>query len=83
MCDERWWGSARLRVAAGDDVAMASEGVSWTPAHGDSSSWQNGWELLRERLKAVRKPEGPRLFVCNTCRQFIRAVSALPRDEIG
>jgi len=28
------------------------------------------------------KPEGPRLFVFNTCRQFIRTVPILPRDEI-
>jgi len=28
------------------------------------------------------KPEGPRLFVFNTCQQVIRTVPALPRDEI-
>ena len=28
------------------------------------------------------KPEGPRLFVFNTCRQFICRVPVLPRDEI-
>jgi len=28
------------------------------------------------------KPEGPCLFVFNTCRQFIRTVHVLPRDEI-
>ncbi len=30
----------------------------------------------------MRKLEGPRLFGFNTCRQFIRAVAVLPRDEI-
>ncbi len=61
---------------------MSSEGVTWTPAHKDSRSRQNGWELLRERLKNMMKLEGPRLFGFNTCRQFIRTVPALPRDEI-
>ena len=61
---------------------MASEGVTWTLAHKHSSSRQNGQELLRERLKDVMKPGGPCLFVFNTCRQFIRAVPVLPRDEI-
>ena len=28
------------------------------------------------------KPEGPRLFVFNNCRQFIRTVPVLPGDEI-
>jgi len=55
----------------------------WTPAHKDAGSRQNGWELLREWLKNVRKPEGPRLFVFNTCRQFISTVPVLPRDEMG
>jgi hypothetical protein len=57
---------------------MASEGVYWTPAHKDAGSRQNGWE----RLKNVTKPEGPRLFVFDHCRQFIRTVPALPRDEV-
>ena len=30
----------------------------------------------------MRKPEGPPLFMFNHCRQFIRAVAVLPRDEI-
>jgi len=45
-------------------------------------SRQDGWERLRERLKNVMKPGGPRLFVFNTCRQFIRAMAVLPRDGI-
>jgi hypothetical protein len=39
-----------------------------------AGSRQNGWELLREQLKNVTKPEGPRLFVFNTYRHFIRPV---------
>jgi len=66
----------------GSDGVTASGGVCWTPAHKDSSSRQNGWELLREQYKNVMKPDGPRLFVFNVCRQCIRTVPVLPRDEI-
>ena len=69
-------------MAAWDDVAVSSEGAYWTLAHNDPGSRQNGWELVRERLENVMKPEGPRLFVVNTCRQIIRTVPALLRDEI-
>jgi len=76
-------GGGRLGVTtARDDVAVDNEGVCWTPARKDGGTWQNGWELLRERLKNAMKPEGPRLFVFNNCRQFIRIVPVLPRDEI-
>ena len=61
---------------------MTSKGVYQVPAHKDSGSRHNGWELLRERLKNVMKPDGPRLFVFNQCRQFIRMVPAPPRDEV-
>ena len=30
----------------------------------------------------MTKPEGPRLFVFDACRQFIRRMAVLPRDEI-
>ncbi len=53
---------------------MASEGVTQTPAHKDVGSRESGWELLRERLKNVMKPEGLRLFVFHTCQPAIRAV---------
>ncbi len=61
---------------------MASEGVYWLPAHKEAGRRQNGWALLRERLKDVLKREGPRLFVFSYCRQFIRTVPALPRDKM-
>jgi hypothetical protein len=61
---------------------MASEGVYWTPAHKNAGSRQNGWELLRERLKNVMKPEGPRPFVFSHYRHFVRTVPAPPRDEV-
>jgi hypothetical protein len=47
----------------------------------DAGGRQNGWELLREQLQNVTKLEGPRPFVFTQCRQFIRTVPALLRDE--
>jgi hypothetical protein len=51
---------------------MSSEDVYWTRVHKDVGGRQNSWELLRELLKNVMKPDGPRLFVFHSCRQFIR-----------
>jgi hypothetical protein len=76
--------TAIYSVDDGDCVAdrMASGGVYWRPTDRDPGSRQNGWEVLRELLKNVMKAEGPRLFIFDTCRQFIRTIPVLPRDEI-
>jgi hypothetical protein len=42
---------------------------------------RNGWELMRSRLRNSVTGEGPGLCVFSTCRQFIRTVPSLPRDE--
>jgi hypothetical protein len=70
-------------VEDGNCVAsnMETHGVSWTEAPTGPGSRVNGWDLMRERLKNVKKPDGERLFVFSTCRQFIRTFPALPRDE--
>ena len=70
-----------------DDVRIYSQAVKpWHPvldtAHKDPGSRQSGWETLRERLKNVTKPEGPRRFVFNTCRRFIRTVPVLSCGEM-
>ncbi|HOI36235.1 MAG TPA: hypothetical protein PLF11_02490 [Bacillota bacterium] len=48
----------------------------------DTHSRQNGWGLLRERLKNVTKPEALWLFVFSRCRQFIWTAPVLPPDKI-
>ncbi len=62
---------------------MATHGVRWIEADKKPGSRKNGWERLREMLSASAKPspEEPGLWVFNTCRQFIRTVPLLPRDE--
>jgi hypothetical protein len=50
--------------------------------HRNPDSRTSGWAILRERLKNVTKPERPGIFVFNHCRQFLRTVPALPRNEV-
>jgi hypothetical protein len=60
---------------------MARIGIGWTRADKSPGSRINGWEIMRKRLKAAITGEGAGLYVFNTCRQFIRTVPVLPRDE--
>jgi hypothetical protein len=60
---------------------MANIGVSWKRADKRPGSRINGWEILRERLKNSMTKDGPGLYVFETCRQFIRTVPVLSRDE--
>lgn len=62
---------------------MAAAGVRWERSDKSPGSRKNGWELLRGRLAESRKHpmEKPGLFVFSNCRQFIRTVPTLPRDE--
>jgi hypothetical protein len=71
-------------VVNGTSIAheMASQGVSFKPAQKGPGSRRQGWQVLRQLLKAsLQWPmEEPGVFVFNTCRQFIRTVPVLPRD---
>ena len=60
---------------------MARIGVNWSRADKKPGSRINGAELLRERLKNAITKDGAGLFIFNTCRNFIRTVPVLPRDE--
>lgn len=62
---------------------MAHEGVSWVKAYAEAGSRVNGWEILRKLLKSTVEPSLglPRLFIFDRCRQFIRTVPVLPRDD--
>ena len=72
-------------VENGNSIAddMARSGVRWTKANKNPGSRVHGLEALRKRLKAsTQHPmESPGLFVFDTCRQFIRTLPVLPRDE--
>lgn len=61
---------------------MEAEGVFWTPADKRPGSRKNGWELMRDRLDAVAKAEDkPGMYVFDTCRDFIRTVPNIARDQ--
>lgn len=64
-------------------ASFKKAGVTWTVANKNPGSRKNGWELMRERLgNAKRNPmDTPGLYVFATCRDFIRTVPMLPRDE--
>lgn len=67
----------------GNSIAadMAAKAVHWTEADKSSGSRKHGWERIRTLLDNAVKGEGPGLFVFKTCRQWIRTVPVLPRDE--
>lgn len=62
---------------------MAAQGISFKPAPKGPGSRRQGWQMIRQLLKASQQwpQESPGLFVFNTCRQFIRTVPVLPRDK--
>lgn len=63
---------------------MEAEGVFWTPADKRAGSRKNGWELVRDRLNCVVTEDfrdKPGLYVFDTCRDFIRTVPPIPRDQ--
>lgn len=66
----------------GDSFKKA--GVTWLTANKGPGSRKNGWQLIRDRLGAAkRKPlEEPGLYVFEDCREFIRTVPMMPRDEL-
>ena len=69
----------------GDSPAKIQERhqVRWEKADKSPGSRKRGWQLLRGRLQAgaADQMEEPGLFIFENCRQFIRTVPVLPRDE--
>lgn len=68
-------------VCIADD--MGRLGVTWLRANKGPGSRKNGWELMRDRLKAAHATPMERggMFIFNTCRHFLRTVPILPRDD--
>ena len=70
-----------------DNTSIAGElekhGVKFTAADKRPGSRVAGWQRCRSYLKAAkeRDKEHPWYLVFNTCRQFIRTIPSLPRDE--
>lgn len=84
----------------GSDVSIATDfekpvtingvkhrGIFWERADKGPGSREQGWEQIRKRLKATKRPPGgfreiPGLFITNECQQWLRCVPVLPRDEL-
>lgn len=61
---------------------MARQGVKWVPADKRAGSRKNGWEVMRDRMEAVATgADLPGLYVFDNCRDFLRTVPTIARDE--
>jgi hypothetical protein len=61
-------------------------GIFWEKADKSPHSREQGWEQIRKRLKATKRPEDgyreiPGLFISSECVHWLRCVPVLPRDE--
>ncbi|WQY99630.1 hypothetical protein [Acinetobacter phage pB23] len=66
-----------------DSIAkkMEDEGVTWERANKSAGSRVNGLEIIRVRMKNVKKSEGAGIFFTENCRATITTLPILPRDE--
>jgi hypothetical protein len=71
-----------LRDPKGDG---SNSGVTFVPSDKGAGSRVSGWEALRRVLKNSLEfpPEKPGLYVFDRCRDWIRTMPTLPRDEIN
>jgi hypothetical protein len=62
---------------------MADEGIYFEKSDKSPGSRVAGIEIMRNLLKETLKdiPENPCFYVCESCRDFIRTIPNLPRDE--
>lgn len=72
-------------VVNGDSYAdeMGRNGVTWVPSYKGKGSRVQGWERLRAMLLAAKRGdrEVPGFYVFENCRNWIRTVPVLPRDD--
>jgi hypothetical protein len=72
-----------VRERDSDSIAkkMADEGIQWEHSDKAPGSRHNGLQLIRDRLEASIRKEGPGLYIMDNCRATISTVPILPRDE--
>ena len=77
--------SSIFDVQDGRSIAksFSNAGITWKKSGKSPGSRVNGWELMRERFEAATQfpMEEPGLFVFDGCRQFIRTIPTLKRDD--
>ncbi len=60
---------------------MAKKGIRWTDSDKSPGSRKNGLQLIRDRLEAAVRKEGPGLYFMTNCTASIETLPSLPRDE--
>lgn len=60
---------------------MSDKGIRWTRSDKSKGSRKNGFQLLRDRLEATIKGEGPGIYFMSNCAATITLLPSLPRDE--
>jgi hypothetical protein len=63
------------------EQTMNDVGVYWEESDKSKGSRMNGLQLMRDRLEASLRGEGPGLYVTDNCRATIATWPILPRDE--
>ncbi len=95
LCHQHWLGNERpapgpadnqIRQVRESDVdtiekKMADHGVHWLESDKSGGSRKIGLQLIRERLEASIRKEGPGLYFMQNCRHAISIIPTLPRDE--
>lgn len=59
---------------------MKENGVNWTRSDKSAGSRINGLQLVRDRLEASIRGEGPGLYFTDACKHAISLLPVLPRD---
>ena len=59
---------------------MRENGVNWTRSDKSPGSRINGLQLVRDRLEASLRGEGPGLYFTDACKHAISLLPVLPRD---
>lgn len=72
-----------VRDGASIAQTMAMHGVAWERFAGGPGSRVNGATLMKDRLRASLRGEGPGLYVFDRCPQTIRTIPKLPRDMLN
>lgn len=60
---------------------MADKGIRWERSDKSKGSRKNGFQLLRDRLEASIKGEGPGIYFMSNCVASTTLIPSLPRDD--
>ena len=63
------------------EAKMSKKGVRWIESDKSPGSRRNGLQLLRDRLEAAVKNEGPGIYFMANCVASIETLPTLPRDK--